>query len=83
MVKMIIAVYVCTVKPFLIFIISFSYLVLTSSGKPNILFILIDDMGWMDLGCQGNENLHTLHSHHQVQALWALIHLEDDNHIRK
>ena len=59
MVKMIIAVYVCTVKPFLIFIISFSYLVLTSSGKPNILFILIDDMGWMDLGCQGNENLHT------------------------
>jgi len=32
---------------------------MTSSGKPNILFILIDDMGWMDLGCQGNENLHT------------------------
>ena len=32
---------------------------MTSSGKPNILFILIDDMGWMDLGCQGNKNLHT------------------------
>jgi arylsulfatase A-like enzyme len=29
--------------------------------KPNILFILIDDMGWMDLGCQGNANLHTPH----------------------
>ncbi len=27
--------------------------------KPNILFILIDDMGWMDLGCQGNPHLHT------------------------
>ncbi len=26
---------------------------------PNILFILIDDMGWMDLACQGNPNLHT------------------------
>ena len=29
--------------------------------KPNILFILIDDMGWMDLGCQGNANLRTPH----------------------
>lgn len=29
--------------------------------KPNILFILIDDMGWMDLVCQGNPNLHTPH----------------------
>ena len=29
--------------------------------KPNILFVLIDDMGWMDLGCQGNANLHTPH----------------------
>ena len=27
--------------------------------KPNILFILIDDMGWMDLACQGNPHLHT------------------------
>ena len=27
--------------------------------KPNILFILIDDMGWMDLGCQGNPHLKT------------------------
>ncbi|MFT5470910.1 MAG: arylsulfatase A [Verrucomicrobiales bacterium] len=26
---------------------------------PNILFILIDDLGWMDLSCQGNPNLHT------------------------
>lgn len=28
-------------------------------AKPNILFILIDDLGWMDLRCQGNENLRT------------------------
>ena len=30
-----------------------------AAGKPNILFILIDDMGWMDLGCQGNAHLKT------------------------
>ncbi|MFP6612390.1 MAG: sulfatase [Pirellulales bacterium] len=28
-------------------------------AKPNILFIMIDDLGWMDLHCQGNERLHT------------------------
>lgn len=27
--------------------------------RPNILFVLIDDLGWMDLRCQGNENLET------------------------
>lgn len=31
------------------------------AGKPNILFILIDDLGWMDLHCQGNANLKTPH----------------------
>lgn len=30
-----------------------------AENKPNILFILIDDMGWMDLGCQGNPHVHT------------------------
>ena len=30
-----------------------------AAAKPNILFILIDDMGWMDLGCQGNPHLRT------------------------
>ena len=30
------------------------------AGKqPNIILIMIDDMGWMDLHCQGNKNLDT------------------------
>lgn len=41
------------------------FLVLVGSpvhaGKPNILFILIDDLGWMDLHCQGNASLKTPH----------------------
>mgnify|MGYP001210001184 FL=1 len=32
-----------------------------AAAKPNILFILIDDMGWMDLGCQGNSHVKTPH----------------------
>jgi len=27
--------------------------------RPNILFIVLDDLGWMDLNCQGNKNLNT------------------------
>ena len=30
-----------------------------AGARPNILFILIDDMGWMDLGCQGNRHVRT------------------------
>ncbi|MBT6154344.1 MAG: sulfatase [Planctomycetaceae bacterium] len=33
----------------------------TAAEKPNILLIMIDDMGWMDLHCQGNPRLHTPH----------------------
>ncbi len=29
--------------------------------KPNFIFILIDDMGWMDLGCYGSEFYETPH----------------------
>lgn len=27
--------------------------------RPNILYIMIDDLGWMDLGCQGSPEYHT------------------------
>ena len=27
--------------------------------RPNIVVIMADDLGWMDLGCQGNELLDT------------------------
>ena len=27
--------------------------------QPNVLFILIDDLGWMDLACQGNKLVDT------------------------
>lgn len=30
-----------------------------SSGRPNIVVIMADDLGWMDLHCQGNELLDT------------------------
>ena len=30
-----------------------------TKSRPNILFIMVDDMGWMDLRCQGNERLQT------------------------
>lgn len=30
-----------------------------SGKKPNILLIMIDDLGWMDLHCQGNDRLDT------------------------
>jgi arylsulfatase A-like enzyme len=33
--------------------------VLPADERPNILFILIDDLGWMDLHCQGNSAVHT------------------------
>ncbi len=29
--------------------------------KPNIVLIMIDDLGWTDLACQGNKRLHTPH----------------------
>lgn len=32
---------------------------LPAASRPNILFILIDDLGWRDLGVQGNKVVHT------------------------
>ena len=34
---------------------------LARSGPPNIVFVLIDDLGWMDLACQGNRLVETPH----------------------
>ena len=31
----------------------------SDAEKPNIVFILIDDLGWMDLHCQGNKRIDT------------------------
>jgi uncharacterized sulfatase len=28
--------------------------------RPNVLFILADDLGWGDLGCYGNTRIHTV-----------------------
>ena len=32
-----------------------------AAQKPNILFIMADDLGWMDLACQGNKLVDTPH----------------------
>lgn len=32
--------------------------------QPNIVFIMIDDLGWMDLACQGNKLVETPHVDH-------------------
>jgi arylsulfatase A len=37
----------------------FFCLIASADKKPNILFIMIDDLGWKDLHCQGNNNLNT------------------------
>jgi arylsulfatase A-like enzyme len=31
----------------------------SSGSRPNILYIMIDDLGWMDIGCQGAAEYHT------------------------
>ena len=33
----------------------------SASEKPNVVFILVDDLGWMDLGCQGSSCYQTPH----------------------
>jgi arylsulfatase A-like enzyme len=33
----------------------------TEAQKPNIVFIFVDDLGWMDLSCQGSQYYETPH----------------------
>jgi arylsulfatase A-like enzyme len=40
----------------------------TSAGRPNIIFILADDLGWGDLSCYGNTFLRTPHLDRLAQA---------------
>ena len=32
-----------------------------AAEKPNVILVLVDDMGWMDLSCQGSKYYQTPH----------------------
>lgn len=42
-------------------LVLFGALAASAAAKPNIVFILADDMGWTDLGCQGSAYYETPH----------------------
>lgn len=44
-----------------VFFCLFLFLSIHSQEKPNIVFILADDMGWHELGCYGNDFHETPH----------------------
>ena len=54
---------VCTLTALMLFTLlaGASFGVEETPSKPNVLLILIDDLGWMDLHCQGNARLDTPH----------------------
>src|SRR3712207_1217343 len=47
------------VKKYFFLFFVFSPIYLHAQSKPNILFILADDMGYKDLGCYGNPYIET------------------------
>ena len=46
---------------FLWFLTLANWAVAQKNTKPNIIFIFIDDMGWGDVGCYGNDFIDTPH----------------------
>ena len=40
-------------------LVAFVQTVEAAAERPNILFIMADDLGWMDLACQGNKLVET------------------------
>lgn len=44
---------------FIVVVLFFLSLSASAADRPNILFIMIDDLGWKDLNCQGNDSFHT------------------------
>ena len=50
-----------TVLPFLLKYLPLPTCDLIGATKPNIIFILVDDMGWGDVGCYGNDFIDTPH----------------------
>ena len=48
-------------KPFILTSLLFLGLFGNCHSKPNVLFIMADDLGWMDLACQGNKLVETPH----------------------
>ena len=41
--------------------VAFVQTVDAATKRPNILFIMADDLGWMDLACQGNKPVSYTH----------------------
>ena len=54
-------------RPIMTFLCAATLAVLAGFGRaaeadrPNILFILADDLGWSDVGCYGQQRWHTPH----------------------
>ena len=45
----------------MVYCVAAPHLSAMSATRPNVLLIMVDDLGWMDLHCQGNDRLSTPH----------------------